>query len=57
MLRRQIAGSVFVVSSSSFRSYERQRSLSIGSYADPSADFAKRWRSFVHLDVDVGIFE
>ena len=31
--------------------------LGIGSEADPGADFSKGWRSFVDMDVDVGVLE
>lgn len=57
MLRRHVSCGMFVVSSSSLRRDQLQGLLGIGCDANTSANFSKCWRSFIDLDVDVGVFE
>ena len=57
MFRPHVPCGMFVVSSSSLRRDQLQGVLGIGCDADTSAYFAECWRSFIDLDVYMGLFE
>lgn len=57
MFRPHVPGSMFVVSSSRLGRYQLQGLLGVGCDADTGADFSKRGRGFIDLDVDMGVFE